>query len=136
MSNRYPNGARMRRCRFLPVSVYVFSAPNGLQKIGISNDPELRLMAFDDIDGKPVLLTAEYTRPRWEMADARVVERAAHTLVGNHRFAGEWFKVTPEEAASAVERALEMWDRGEIKRPDPGWSRGGSAWEMVKGYAP
>jgi hypothetical protein len=49
-----------------------------------------------------------------ENGDAGLVESVAHLLLEEKRGAGEWFDVTPEEAADAIRLAIERVEAGDV----------------------
>lgn len=75
--------------------LYVAEA-DGLTKIGITKDPQSRVRALVSASGKSVWLAKTFTFP--SMQAARIVERQAHEHFSGRRSAGEWFKITPDEA--------------------------------------
>lgn len=75
-------------------SVYLIAGPNGLYKIGQSHDPERRAKWIARKEyGVSVAATLAYS-------DATRWERYLHEAFAHRRVAGEWFRLTPEDAAS------------------------------------
>jgi hypothetical protein len=94
--------------------VYVIASTAGMVKVGISRAPAARLAALQT--GHPFKLTLfrQVERPK---GDALRVEQTAHRILRAHRQHGtEWFKVTPEEAAKAVETACEASEAREAAK--------------------
>lgn len=77
--------------------VYVISASEFMQKIGIADDPRGRLIAMQT--GCPLKLSLALT---YETRDAFLIEQRAHKLFADHRIRGEWFAVSVLEALHAV----------------------------------
>lgn len=96
--------------------VYVISAGPRMHKIGISVEPKKRLGS---------LQTGHYRKLRLcrliEAENAEQVEAYAHRLLKDRRSSGEWFSVTEDEAAWAVEYAGEAVSRGERPGPVAAW---------------
>lgn len=77
--------------------VYVISASDQAQKVGIADDPRGRLMGMQT--GCPLELKLVLAL---ETRDALVIEQRVHRLFADHRIRGEWFAVSPVEAIQAV----------------------------------
>ena len=86
--------------------LYVIGSADGLVKVGRSADPETRLKAIAAANGVVVYL--HHVSP--ERDDASYVEAAAHRPLSEKRRAGEWFDVSPQEAASAIAAAIREVD--------------------------
>lgn len=83
--------------------VYVIGAEDGPQKIGIASDPENRLTIFQT--GNPAALKVSAALPI-SRDKAFAVESYAHRLLAHKRVRGEWFNVSPADAAKAVRMAF------------------------------
>jgi hypothetical protein len=95
--------------------VYVIGGQTGAQKIGISVAPSQRVATMQVYS--PVKLVVHHrTDPS---GDARLVERVAHQLLAEKRLHGEWFDVQIEEAVTAVKRAIQLVDAGDLGILEP-----------------
>lgn len=97
----------------IPSYVYVIEAPGGMVKVGVSRNPLARLGGLQG--GMPLALRLVRT---WERphGDAVKVERTAHRLLHPWRQGTtEWFKVAPDEAVKAVEKAAMAADARALK---------------------
>lgn len=92
--------------------VYVISAGEQSQKVGIAKSPSSRLHSMRAITG--MALAVVHMR---RVSKALAVERLAHEKLKPHRTSGEWFSVRPEEAIRAVDEAVVELDAAE---GDPG----------------
>lgn len=83
-------------------SVYVASIEDGPVKIGISNNACQRMVELSCATQSKVSLAyhAECDGPAIE-----AIEKQTHALLHSSRSKGEWFRVTAEEAISAVIKA-------------------------------
>jgi hypothetical protein len=79
--------------------LYVAEA-GGLTKIGITTNPDSRMKALAAAGGRSVWLAKLFSFQTIE--HARIIERAAHEHFAPKRSAGEWFKITPDEATALV----------------------------------
>lgn len=95
-------------------SVYVISAPDGPQKIGIAGDPARRLATLRT--ATPAALVLHQAIPMTRV-EALAVEAHAHWLLREQMAQGEWFSITPEAAVSAVMRAIADVQAGAAKPP-------------------
>ena len=77
--------------------VYVIKG-GGLCKIGVSNDPVVRLSQLQNTFDAPIELA--WVGVPNEQAVA--IERDAHQLLDKYRRHGEWFEVAPDAAVGAV----------------------------------
>lgn len=84
--------------------VYAMSRPNGAIKVGISGELEIRKRNLSCQIKQPVELV--FSGPK--RADARMVEKIAHELLGEKRDTGEWFFVSMQEAMDAVSLAVDI----------------------------
>jgi ribosome-binding protein aMBF1 (putative translation factor) len=83
--------------------VYVIGADEGPFKVGITNGhPRHRLAALQTAHHQHLNLVAHVAVPAFS---ARKIERAVHGQLRRSRAAGEWFRVTAQEATAAVEEA-------------------------------
>ena len=78
--------------------VYVISASNGLCKVGISSDPELRLATLQTGSAYP--LKIEYVLAT--DTDTRMIEGEVHRRLDKFRCAGEWFDVPANVAIASL----------------------------------
>lgn len=92
--------------------VYIIGATDGPQKIGIARDVTRRLQFIQSGSYTP-LAVAHAVAADAELAPH--VENYAHWILREHRLSGEWFRVTPQEAAKAVGEAIEAVAKGERK---------------------
>jgi hypothetical protein len=90
-----------------PAFVYVLrnDAIPGLVKVGFSYDPDMRARDLST-SGVP---GSWKTYARFVVSDARSAENAAHTALGDRRENKEFFRISAEEAAGEVVRAVEPW---------------------------
>jgi hypothetical protein len=100
-------------------SVYVIGPQDGLYKIGISRDPQLRLSEIKRVQGPMPSIHALYERN--SDGEARSIERAAHHTLRPLRVWGEWFSVTPDQAMKAIEKAIISSDRGDYANDKSTW---------------
>lgn len=92
------------------LSLYVIGDPGAAPvKVGISRDPDQRLLALRGLVGK----TAEVLFRSEPMAKARTVERIAHALLRDYEEGEEMFRVLPEVAIATIERAQELAASGD-----------------------
>lgn len=84
--------------------VYVIGAEDGPQKIGVANDPQSRRAMLQT--GNPSLLGVAAAVPV-ARRHALAVEKQAHRILKSKRIRGEWFNVSPEEAADAIRLAVD-----------------------------
>lgn len=76
-------------------------------KIGVAGDPRTRLSTFQT--GNPHRLSILLVHWYRSLADARAVERSAHSYLKTQAVRGEWFKfgdICPFEALSVAECGL------------------------------
>ena len=105
--------------------VYVIGDPEGPQKVGVANDVTKRLASLQTGNPRPLACASFFEIQN----DAGEVERYAHWLLRDQKVRGEWFNVTPAEAASAVAEAKSAVERGERaprserSAQPPQWSR-------------
>lgn len=84
-------------------AVYVASAGERRQKVGLSSNPRRRVAALSGASGYPLTLAAHH-----EVADAAAVERMAHWLLREAHIYGEWFGVDVATADAAIVQAAQM----------------------------
>jgi len=82
--------------------VYVIGSEDGPQKIGMSANPASRLRGLQTSSPHRLKLLAAVDVPA---TDAVAVERHAHAALSLHHLLGEWFRVTPDQAVTAVQEA-------------------------------
>lgn len=85
-------------------SIYVMQSEAGFVKIGVSNDPQRRLIEITQqqpFGAKIAHVTAD------DDCSAFAVERVAHSLLFAFRKRGEWFDATVEQAIDAIRLARE-----------------------------
>lgn len=90
--------------------VYVLGPEDGPQKVGVSNDLRRRLVSIQNGNHLDLCIAAAFPVQR---SEARMVEKFAHRLLWEFKIRGEWFDVTPEQAAAAVMRAVAALRNGE-----------------------
>lgn len=96
-----PRPAPPAQHQTLPLSVYVIATDDGLCKIGVSRNPEGRLVQLQA--GCPEKLHIVYV---CILADqARNVEGFAHRLLKKQAVGGEWFNCSEDEAMQAVNKS-------------------------------
>lgn len=79
-------------------AVYVIAEEaRDLCKIGIAGNPKGRLGDLQVASARALFLEAA-----WRCDDARALERAAHKHLDSCRRAGEWFAISPCDAACAI----------------------------------
>jgi len=99
-----------------PAYVYVIGEPgSGLVKIGRSNAPNRRLTEIRcaaKMRSAVVLWSIDVS----DKAQAHGVEQLAHSLLRSRRVhrRREWFRVTPELAQQAIERAIHLGVPGNL----------------------
>lgn len=86
-----------------PQFLYVIGSDAGPQKIGIASNVKSRLGGLQTSNH---LRLAIASKEPIEPENARLAEARAHSLLANRRLAGEWFSVSPEDAAAAVRQAI------------------------------
>jgi hypothetical protein len=84
--------------------VYVITSSAGLNKVGRSNDPELRLKTLQT--GSPHHLHIAHTLAV-PSGTADQIEHEAHAILEQHRYNLEWFSVSANVAIAAVYGAVE-----------------------------
>lgn len=85
--------------------LYVFSAPGGFYKVGISHDPEQRRRNLQC--GSPNTIAWEATfEVHPEGVDPAALEREVHGLIAHAHASGEWFKVEPCVIGRAIKEAF------------------------------
>lgn len=91
--------------------LYVISSPLGFQKVGWSIDPPTRLRMLSSAHPVPLSLYHAWPHPQ-----APKIEIEAHARLAKHHSNGEWFKVTPDHAASEVVSAIALVE-GRLNSP-------------------
>lgn len=92
-------------------SVYVIQSDAGPVKIGVSGDPEYRLrqlIGSQPFAAKIVHCVSEPSLPAYQ------IEAVAHSLLASFHRRGEWFDVTPEQAAEAIQSAIDLINEGDL----------------------
>jgi T5orf172 domain len=103
--------------------VYVISSPLGFQKVGWSIDPELRCRVLSTAHPAPLSVYCTWSHPQ-----APKIEAVTHARLSNYHAHSEWYKVTPEHAASEVVSAImlvEFKERNPRRAPVPASTEGG-----------
>ena len=85
-----------------PAFVYVTRGDHGRCKIGITNNPNSRLLQLSTASAFP--LSFAYIGVT-KSGDGSNVEREAHAILDRYRVNGEWFDCPPELAIAAVNGA-------------------------------
>jgi hypothetical protein len=81
--------------------LYVISeGDSGPVKIGVSSNPEYRLVALQT--GNPRPLSLFWTKRFGRRSAAFDVEREAHVFMSDMRQAGEWFDADPKTAVACI----------------------------------
>lgn len=78
--------------------VYVIRGDHGMNKIGVSTDPNTRISDLQT--GSPFALHFEFIG--MTSGSGYDIETEAHAMLDRHRQEGEWFKVPAEMAVAAV----------------------------------
>lgn len=86
-----------------PQFLYVIGSDAGPQKIGIASNVKSRL---GGLQTSSHLRLALVSKEPIEPENARLAEARAHSLLAKSRLVGEWFSVSPEDAAAAVRQAI------------------------------
>jgi hypothetical protein len=82
--------------------IYVIGPQQGLQKVGLATDPQLRLAALRTASPFDLQIHVAVQVP---FAEAHTIERRAHRLLARSRVRSEWFQTSPGEAIAAVHLA-------------------------------
>jgi hypothetical protein len=96
------------------VNVYIIrlrclgGRPLKLVKIGLANDVAKRVGPIST--ATPFSADVAHSFRFANRAIAYRVERATHTILANYRLNGEWFRVSPTQAANATEQAVRQLD--------------------------
>lgn len=80
-------------------AIYVLSGDNGLVKVGMSENVEMRVQALR------LANAIEFVSP--DHPKARKVEIAAHKALAEFRYRGEWFQCSVARAIRAVTEAFD-----------------------------
>src|SRR5690606_20996586 len=88
-------------------NIYVIYHPDGIRKIGHSQNPRQRFDSFQKTSSAP--LTGEIWFEMHEPTPVKAVEleRATHARLQAKRLVGEWFRISKEEARQAIAEAAE-----------------------------
>lgn len=97
--------------------LYVVGSPRGPKKVGVANNPVLRLKQLRTGSSRRLELLFTTPAPDGIAVD---IERRAHWLLREKKTHGEWFAVSAKEAIDAVQRALMEGGAGEKQRPSVG----------------
>jgi hypothetical protein len=90
------------------MQVYVIASQSGAVKVGITNNIKQRLRDLQyDKYGRVSLYSIIDPRP-----DHRNIEQVTQDLLHEKNIEGEWYDVTPMEAEEAVDRAIELVEKG------------------------
>lgn len=79
--------------------IYVFQAPTGECKIGVSCNPQKRLQTLNGAMPRGGVRLV-YQSGRTEFA--YLIEKRIHAVLKDRRLNGEWFDISPEEAMAAI----------------------------------
>lgn len=82
--------------------LYVAGNPNGPVKVGFSTNPIGRVAALRNSSPEDVRLIKCFSVGSSNQVKA--VESAVHLAMSEHRAKGEWFNLSADDAASAIER--------------------------------
>lgn len=97
--------------------LYVMGSDRGPKKVGIANNPTLRLRRLQTGNGRELRVLFQQDAPDGLATD---IERRAHWLLREHKTHGEWFSVSTKAAIEAVARAISENGEGEKERPSVG----------------
>jgi hypothetical protein len=81
--------------------IYIISNERGPIKIGISNNPQARLIGLRTGSADALTLTHIF-KPS---GSAKKLEKQVHMMLAKAHISGEWFNATVDDAVIAVERA-------------------------------
>lgn len=91
----------------------MIGARRGPRKIGVATSPSARLTKLATGSAVPIRVLYEAPVPA---EIARDVEAFAHALLATRHQHGEWFRVSLDEAVSAIREAIAAVERGERAR--------------------
>ncbi len=80
--------------------IYIFRADNGLRKIGITNDLEVRFRGLNTQSA--IGIHFEYAT---KVEDAKRMERKIHAMIATYRKRGEWFDL-PDDKVQEIKRFM------------------------------
>ena len=83
--------------------VYVIGAPRTSKKIGIAADPSRRLQALQS--GNSKVVSVLHSR-KVDSSVAAMIETHVHWMLKDYREAGEWFRVSLEQAIAAIDASI------------------------------
>lgn len=87
--------------------VYVIEDAGGMTKVGVSTDPESRLLTLQTAN--PSRISIHFTLPCINSRLAYKIENKAHSILLDQKANGEWFSCGASKAVSAVvQAALEV----------------------------
>jgi hypothetical protein len=90
--------------------VYVIGAKDGPQKIGIAQDAQKRLTSLQTGNHLELCIhSVSDVMPE----EVQIVEKYAHYFLQSRHIRGEWFDVSPSEAAEAVSAAIDAIRSGQ-----------------------
>lgn len=99
------------------MNLYVIAeSPDGPSKIGFATRLANRLTSLQS--GNPRKLTL-FSQIETTPSEARIVERWAHSLLWAKHLRNQWFDVPPEDAANAINQAINGAKNAETLRRDP-----------------
>ena len=86
-------------------------------KVGIASDPRARLRNLKTASPFPLQLVTFFALPNRFMA--KEIEGAFHTVMAEHRLAGEWFDIAPHKAVLAMCSNIEAMIK--VSAPEDVW---------------
>lgn len=96
--------------------IYVIGPWQGLQKVGLTTDPQSRLATLQTASPFDILMHASVAVP---FREAHAFERRAHQILARTRVRNEWFETTPADAVAAVHSAAAPFKRRTTAAPNP-----------------
>jgi hypothetical protein len=98
----------------------IYVASDGMNtKVGRTSNPDRRLKQLEESRGRSVRMC--FTTEK--RVDVVLVEARAHQLLIDKTLGSEWFDVSPDDAWSAVMRAIDDVERG-WRCPKSWWRKG------------
>lgn len=97
-------------------NLYIMSVPSGHRKIGIAADAKARRISLQGACYEVITIEKVYDLIS-EKENARKFETEVHQRLAHRRVAGEWFRVTKQEAEEAFEAAWDDRHRRPWKTP-------------------
>jgi len=86
--------------------VYVMGSEGGPVKVGISTNPDIRLVQLKA--GCCFPITVFFRAPIAERSTAYRIEQTFHRVYREYQRYGEWFNIDAEQAIEGIETAIEL----------------------------